>query len=172
MQYYISYFFRISPDVSEVLLASSAPCNQMRSQQCNRVKERRHFHFDLLQNQLIAVGCRANSVSKAAGMVPSNGGCPLARVNGTGVEGGGCTECRKNKIKNFSAWISQSNARLKKRGQNRNDTLIWHALAIVCLCVHVIRSVRLTSCLVSAQNHRQRSPFDLFTAQNRYSSLS
>lgn len=31
-------------------------------------------------------GCwRANSVSKAAGMVPSTGGCPLARVNGSGV---------------------------------------------------------------------------------------
>ena len=59
----------------------------MRSRQCNRPKERRHFHFDLLQNQLIAVGCRANSVSKAAGMVPSTGGCPLARVNGSGVGG-------------------------------------------------------------------------------------
>ncbi len=59
----------------------------MRSQQCNRLKGRRHFLFDLLQNQLIAVGCRANSVSKAAGMVPSTGGCPLARVNGSGVGG-------------------------------------------------------------------------------------
>lgn len=63
----------------------------MRSQRCNRLKERRRFHFDLLQNQLIAVGCRANSVSKAAGMVPSTGGCPLARVNGSGVGGGGGT---------------------------------------------------------------------------------
>lgn len=28
-------------------------------------------------------------MSKAAGMVPSTGGCPLARVNGSGVGGGG-----------------------------------------------------------------------------------
>lgn len=45
------------------------------------------FSLDFQQNQLIAVGCRANTVSKAAGMAPSTGGCPLARVNGTGVEG-------------------------------------------------------------------------------------
>lgn len=99
----------------------------MRSQQCNRLKERQRFHFDLLQNQLIAVGCRANSVSKAAGMVPSTGGCPLARVNGSGVGERNCGECRKNKIKNFSAWISQSNAGSKNRGQYHNDILIWRA---------------------------------------------
>ncbi len=87
MRYYIYFlFFLYQPwCLRNVFLACSAPRNQMRSQQCNRLKERRHFHFDLLQNQLIAVGCRANSVSKAAGMVPSTGGCPLARVNGSGV---------------------------------------------------------------------------------------
>lgn len=111
----------------------------MRSQRCYRLKERRHFPFDLLQNPLIAVGCRAKSVSKAAGMVPSAGGCPLARVNGSGVgrRGGGVEgdsgERRKSKIKNFSAWFSQTNSRSKNRGQNHNDTLIWHALAIVCI---------------------------------------
>lgn len=77
-------------------------------------------------------------MSKAAGMVPSAGGCPLARVNGSGVEGErNCGECRKKEIKNFSAWISQSNAGSKNRGQNHNDILIWRALAIVCTCVCV-----------------------------------
>lgn len=142
----------------------------MRSQQCNRLKERQRFHFDLLQNQLIAVGCRANSVSKAAGMVPSTGGCPLARVNGSGVGERNCGECRKNKIKNFSAWISQSNAGSKNRGQYHNDILIWRALAMARM--RVIRSVRLASCLISAQNHRQRSPFDLFAAPNCRGALS
>ena len=64
----------------------------MRSRQCNKLKERRRFCFDLLQNQLIVGGCRANSVLKAAGMVPSTGGCPLARVNGRGVGGEGTAE--------------------------------------------------------------------------------
>lgn len=42
-------------------------------------------------------------MSKAAGMVPSTGGCPLARVNGSGVGERSCGERRKSKIKNFSA---------------------------------------------------------------------
>lgn len=74
-------------------------------------------------------------MSKAAGMVPSTGGCPLARVNGSKVGRGNCRGCQKNKIKNFSAWISPSNARSKNRGQNYADIVIWHALAIVCMCV-------------------------------------
>lgn len=150
-------FLCISLEVLGAFQASSGPRNRMRSQRCNRLKERRHFPFDLLQNALIAVGCRAKSVSKAAGMVPSAGGCPLARVNGSGVGRrgggeGGSGERRKSKIKNFSAWFSQSNSRSKNRGQNHNDTIIWHALAIVCVCIcaHVIRSARLTSCLISA----------------------
>ena len=62
----------------------------MRSQQCNRLqKEKKDGIFTSIcyKNQLIAVGCRENSVSKAAGMVPSTGGCPLTRVNGSGVGG-------------------------------------------------------------------------------------
>lgn len=130
-------FLCISLEVLWAFQAGTGLRNRMRSQRCNRLKEIRHFPFDLLQNPLIAVGCRAKSVSKAAGMVPSAGGCPLARVNGSGVGRrggwGSSGERRKSKIKNFSAWFSQSNSRSKNRGQNHNDTLIWHALAIVCM---------------------------------------
>lgn len=55
--------------------------------------------------------------------------------------------------------------------ENHNDILIWRTLAIVCMRVRVICSVQLTSCLISTQNHRQRSPFDLFTAQYWCSTL-
>lgn len=177
---YISFIFSHQPwCLKNVFLDYSAPRNQMRSQQ-RRLKERRHFHFDLLQNQLIAVGCGANSVSKAAGMVPSTGGCPLARVNGSGVGGKelrrGPEEQNKELFSlDFSKW-----SRVKKQGSKPQ----WHpnlacACNFVCVCVyvggwmgvHVIHSVRLTSCLISTQNHRQRSSFDLFTAQNCCSTL-
>lgn len=143
----------------------------MRSQQCNRLKERRHFHFDLLQNQLIAVVAEQILCQRQLEWFHQLE--DVLWLGLMGVEWGerNCGECRKNKIKNFSAWISPSNAGSKNRGQNHNDILIWRALAIVCMCVRVIRSVRLTSCLISAQNHRQRSLFDLFTAPNCYSAL-
>lgn len=161
------YFLR----VLEVFLADAAPCNQMRSQQCNRLKERLRTRFALLQNQLIAVSCRAHSVSEAAGMVPSAGGCPLAGVNGTGVVGRNCRERRKNKIKNFPAWLSQTNARSKNGGQNLREIPISREPKLACAGAHVSRSPLLASCLVSAPNQRQRSPFDLFTVQNCCSTL-
>lgn len=150
----------------EVFLAGAAPCNQMRSRQSNRLKERQRSRFDLLQNQLIAVSCRANGVSETAGMVPSAGGCPLAGVNGSGVVGRNCRERQKNGIKNFPAWLSQTNARSKNRGQNLRDILISREPALARAAAHVSREPRLASCLVSAPNQRQRSPFDLFTVQN------
>lgn len=156
------YFLR----VLEVFLAGAAPCNQMRSRQCNRLKESRRSCFDLLQNQLIAVSGRANSVSETAGMVPSAGGCPLAGVNGTGVVGRNCRERRKNRVKNFPAWFSQTNARSKNGGQNLHDIPISREATLACAGAHVSPSLLLASCLVSAPNKRQRSPFDLFTVQN------
>lgn len=169
MGYYVSHLFIYFLRSLEVFLAGAAPCNQMRSRQCNRLKERRRSCFDLLQNQLIAVSCRANSVSETAGMVPSAGGCPLAGVNGSGVVGRNCRERRKNRIKNFPAWLSQTNAGSKNGGQNLRDILISRELAPVRAGVRVSRSPRLASCLVSAPNQRQRSPFDLFTVENCYS---
>ena len=151
--------------VLKVLLAGAAPCNQTRSRQWQRLKERRRFRFDLLQNQLMAVSCRANSVSETAGLVPSAGGCPLAGVNGTGVAGRNCRERRKNRIKNFPAWLSQTNARSKNGGQNLRDIPISREPTRVCAGVRVSRSPLLAACLVSAPNQRQRSPFDLFTVQ-------
>lgn len=159
------YFLR----VLEVFLAGAAPCNQMRSRQCNSLKERRRSCFDLLQNQLIVVSCRATCVSETAGMVPSAGGCPPAGVNGSGVVGRNCRERRKNRIKNFPAWLSQTNARSKNGGRSLCDILIGRETVLARAGAHVSRSPRLASCLVSAPNQRQRSAFDLFTAQNCYS---
>lgn len=135
----------------------------------NGLKERRRSCFDLLQNQLIVVSCRATCVSETAGMVPSAGGCPPAGVNGSGVVGRNCRERRKNRIKNFPAWLSQTNARSKNGGRSLCDILIGRETVLVRAGAHVSRSPRLASCLVSAPNQRQRSAFDLFTAQNCYS---
>lgn len=168
MGYYVQclhlfiYFLR----VLEVFLAGAAPCNQMRSRQCNKLKERRRSRFDLLQNQRIAVSCRADSVSETAGMAPSAGGCPLAGVNGTGVAGRNCRERRKNRIKNFPVWLSQTNARLKNRGQNLRDIPISCGPTLACAGAHVSCFLLPASCLVSAPNQRQRSLFDLFTVRN------
>lgn len=69
-------------------------------------------------------------MSETAGMVPSAGGCPLAGVNGSGVVGRNCRERQKNGIKNFPAWLSQTNARSKNGGQNLRDILISLELAL------------------------------------------
>lgn len=157
------YFLR----VLEVFLAAAAPCNQMRSRRCNSLKERRRSGFDLLQNQLIVVSCGAACVSETAGMVPSAGGCPPAGVNGSGVVGRNCPERRKNGIKNFPAWLSQTNARSKNGGRSLCDILIGRETALARAGAREPLSA--ASCLVSAPNRRQRSAFDLFTAPNRYS---
>lgn len=146
--YYIIHIF--SPCLRS--LFSAAPCNQMRLRQCNRLKEGWRSRFDLLQNQLIVVSCRATSVSETAGMVPSAGGCPPAGVNGSGVAGRNCRERRKNRIKNFPAWLSQTNARSKNRGWNLCDILIGRETVPTRASVHVSRSPWLASCLVSVQN--------------------
>lgn len=56
-----------------------------------------------LQRRLIAVGCGANSESKAAGALARAGGCPLAGVNGSGVEWVGGRVCGCRKIKELSS---------------------------------------------------------------------
>lgn len=167
--YYAPHLFIYFLRVLEVFLAGAAPCNQMRSRQCSSLKERRRSGFDLLQNQLIVVSCRATCVSETAGMVPSAGGCPPAGVNGSGVVGRNCRERRKNGIKNFPAWLSQTNARSKNGGRSLCDIQIGRETVLAHAGARVSRSPRLASCLVSAPNQRQRSAFDLFTARNCYS---
>lgn len=111
-------------------------------------------------------------MSETAGMVPSAGGCPLAGVNGTGVVGRNCQERRKNRRKNFPAWLSQTNVRSKNGGQNLRDIPIRHEPTLACAGVHVSRPPLLASWLVSAPNQRQRSQFDLFTVQSKHKSSS
>lgn len=124
MEYYVFgpavfiYFLR----VLEVFLAGAAPCNQMRSRRCSRLKDRRRSRFDLLQNRLIAVSCGANRVSETAGTVPSAGGCPLAGVNGTGVEGRNCQRTPQEPHKELSGLAFLRLMQGRKRGVKTSVT--------------------------------------------------
>lgn len=92
-----------------VFQGGSGRRNRMRSRRLDGLKGKGADHPNSspsppsisLQRRLIAVGCGANSESKAAGALARAGGCPLAGVNGSGVEwvggwsGGGCRKIKE-----------------------------------------------------------------------------
>lgn len=108
----------------------------------------------LLQRRLIAVGCGANSESKAAGALARAGGCPLAGVNGSGVEWVGGWRMSENK-RTFQPGCLP----VRKTGVGTAATLP-KCVAIFCGCIFY--ALRITGRKVTAAFH---SPDDLVRAR-------